>query len=50
MPKETWVDAPTKLEDSLVNISPWMRVNVLVLNEEKTELIILLAETSTEGK
>jgi len=40
MPRKTWSDVEMKLEACLADISTWMSANMLMLNEEKTELII----------
>ena len=41
MLNETWVDALSKLETYLANIGTWMSANMLMLDQEKPELIII---------
>ena len=50
VPNETGMDASAQLEACLADICGCVNANMLVLNREKTELIILKPETSVEGK
>ena len=38
--KETWLDVLKKLEACLADINTWMSANMLMLNQEKSELVI----------
>jgi hypothetical protein len=39
-PRDIWNDITQKLESCLSDISRWMKLNLLKLNQDKTELII----------
>ena len=39
-PRDIWNDIAQKLESCLSDISRWMKLNLLKLNQDKTELII----------
>ena len=39
-PRDIWNDIAQTLESSLSDISRWMKLNLLKLNQDKTELII----------
>jgi len=39
--RDIWNDIAQKLESCLSDISRWMKLNLLMLNQDKTELIIV---------
>ncbi len=39
-PSDNWTNIAARLEDCIADISSWMKVNLLKLNQDKTELII----------
>ena len=46
-PIDSWTDIAVRLEACIADISTWMKINLLKLNQDKTELIIFAPKTSS---
>ena len=46
-PIDSWSDISVRLKVCIADISTWMKINLLKLNQDKTELIIFAPKTSS---
>ena len=46
-PIDSWTDISMRLEACIADISTWMKINLLKLNQDKTELIIFAPKKSS---
>jgi hypothetical protein len=46
-PIDIWTDIAVRLEACIADISTWMKINLLKLNQDKTELIIFAPKKSS---